>query len=153
RAAPPPARLQRAVPEGRRADSRRARPRRGRTRDSPDPLRRTPRRRPGAAGLRGSARSGSVRPAAARVHDPGPRSGSYVRSAENADDGVESAVEDVCLDHEGRRENEDVAVAAAAADENTPLPQLPLDPAGVLGIRLPRIPAGHDLEPDEEAAA
>ena len=65
--------------------------------------------------------------------------------AEELDDRVEAAVEDVLLDHERRREDQDIAVSAAAADEDAVLPQRTPRLPGELGVR--------ELEPEEEAAA
>src|SRR6185437_16165854 len=69
---------------------------------------------------------------------------------ESFDDRVETAGESVLLDHEGRREDQDVAVAAPAPDEDTALPQGTLCVHRELVIRLTLL---HDLDPEEETAA
>src|SRR6476661_7630788 len=69
---------------------------------------------------------------------------------ESFGDRVETAGESVLLDHEGRREDQDVAVAAPAPDENAALPQGTVCLHRELGVRLTLL---HDLDPKEEAAA
>src|SRR5436305_1295284 len=69
-------------------------------------------------------------------------------SPERLDDRVEATLEDVLLDHERRREDQDVAVTAAATDEDALLAQRPLRLRRELGIRF----LGAKLEPEEEAA-
>src|SRR6478609_4685705 len=60
------------------------------------------------------------------------------------------AGESVLLDHEGRREDQDVAVTAPAPNEDTALSQCALRSPCELGVRLTPL---HDLDPEDEAAA
>src|SRR3954464_9735417 len=73
--------------------------------------------------------------------------------AETLHDRVEPAVEVLVLDHERRREDQDVAVAAAASDEHPLLAQRALPRCRELGMRLARASIAHELEPEKETSA
>src|SRR2546430_17294730 len=88
-----------------------------------------------------------------RPLDPTAASLSAVQRAKDLHDRVEPAGEGVVLDHERRRKDQDVAIAAAATDEPPLLPPRPPGPRCGLGLGLPEASIWHGSRPPEKAPA